>query len=286
MAALRGLCIADVLRLKIINEGILRAFLHIIDKPPNSAILVEISAILCGFSSLYETHIDLLQPAVLHSIFLLAMGDIVEAQQFGSTTLANLASNSSNHDKLIEANAICNLLIMCDYSNNKVKSSATRALANFASNSNRHELLLDEGCLKVMIRTLNCSDSYNNMYSALFFSILCENNTLHQILSIPEIIQPLFHLIVLDTALTETIRYSVLALANLANSGQSHPFILSEIEIQLNSFFNLSNNNDIETQRYFGLLLSNLGENINSHNLLSTPIALSKILILFKSDEI
>ena len=48
------------------------------------------------------------------------MGDIIEAQQFGSTTLANLASNSSNHDKLIEANAICNLLIMCDYNDHKV----------------------------------------------------------------------------------------------------------------------------------------------------------------------
>ena len=99
-----------------------------------------------------------------------------------------------------------------------------------------------------MIRILNSSDPYNNMFSTLFFSILCENDELHNIISIPEVLQPLFHLIVQqnDSVIIETIRYSVLALANLANSGQSHPFILSEIEIQMNSFFNLCLNDDMK----------------------------------------
>ena len=74
-AALRGVCVTDVLRLRIINEGVLRAFLHIIDAPPSNAILY-------GFSSLCQWYIDLLQPAALHSIFLLAMGDVVETQQW------------------------------------------------------------------------------------------------------------------------------------------------------------------------------------------------------------
>ena len=70
-----------------------------------------------------------------------------------------------------------------------------------------------------MIRILSSSDSYNNMLSALFFSMLCENHALQQILSIAEIIQSLFHLVVMtDCASMETIRYSVLALANLAEA--------------------------------------------------------------------
>eukprot|EP01084_Bolivina_argentea_P154510 269337_1 len=125
------------------------------------------------------------------------------------------------------------------------------------------------------------------MFCALFFSILCANHSLHDILCIAEIIQPLFHLIVLqrDDDQIETIRYSVLALANIAHCGQSHPFILSEIEIQMNSFFSLALfDKDTETQRYFGLLLSNLAENVNAHALLSTPVALGKIVSLLEAD--
>ena len=44
-----GLCVADVLRLRIINECVLRTFLQLSDAPPSNAILVEISAIPCVF---------------------------------------------------------------------------------------------------------------------------------------------------------------------------------------------------------------------------------------------
>lgn len=285
-AALRGLCFADILRLKIINEGCLRAFLSIIDKPPSDHILVEIAAILCGFSSLYETHIDLIQPTVLNGIFLLAMGDIVESQQYSSTCIANLASNTANHQKLIDCNAIPNLLIMCDYHDPKVKSSSTRALSNFASDVSRHEALMKhENLLPTMIRVLNSSDSYNNMFSALFFAILSDNSDLHEELCTPQLIQPLFHLSIMPESMLQCRRYSLLALANLASHGQSHPFILSEIEIQLNAFFSIA---DIQTPRdfdkesleYFGLLLSNLAQNVNSHELLAQPAVLTKILNL------
>ena len=56
VAALRGLCIADVLRLKIINEGVLRAFLQIIDNPPNNAILVKYQQFYVDFH-LFMKHI-------------------------------------------------------------------------------------------------------------------------------------------------------------------------------------------------------------------------------------
>jgi len=143
LAALRGLATQDLMRLRIINEGALRGFIMLIDDPPSDHILVEIAAVLCSFSSLYETHIDLLQSAVLHSIFLLAMGDIVESQRYAATALANLASNTANHNKLIQANAIPNLITMCDFQDPRVRGSAARALANISADPQRHRELVN-----------------------------------------------------------------------------------------------------------------------------------------------
>lgn len=105
---------------------------------------------------------------------------------------------------------------------------------------------------------------------------------------------------------TESTRYAVLALSNLAANINSHGLIMDEIQVglcglaafasasspsnmllqmQLNAFFELASSKDVEVQRYFSMMLSNLASNEDLHEFLSSRACFQAVNSILLADS-
>ena len=286
VSALRGLTSDDNLKMELLRLGALKELVNLVDTIDNSELLVEIAATMAGLTNLIETHSEMLQPSSINAVMVLAMLDLQpHVQVHAANTLASLASNPDAHPNIVYANGIDNLVHLAMSRDETVRAGATRALANLSSNRAYQGDLIHAGCLDVITASLKENDQASLYFSCIMCAIISENIEYHPYVCVKEILQPLSLLVTSLDDHTESTRYAVLALSNLAANINSHGLIMDEIQMQLNAFFELASSNDVEVQRYFAMLLSNLASNEDLHEFLSSRACFQAVNSVLLADS-
>jgi hypothetical protein len=195
LSVLRCLSVDDLVKPRLINEGLLKQMIHLVESPVAAKVIIEVAAVLNNMSTSFDSHREMASTPMLHAFFALLQTDLEEVHFYVINALANLASNAETHLQLDETNVPHTMLKWCSNTDDRIRIGATRGLANLCSNRGLHRNLVRLGLLPVLLRMFTDPEMQCRLFSVLMIAILSEDPLLLEELRLVGYIPALFKLL-------------------------------------------------------------------------------------------
>jgi HEAT repeat protein len=195
-------------------------------------------------------------------------------------TVANLAEDAENMDKIVDANAIPPLMMTLAQGSPIVQREACRALGNLSANIEYGDMVLRAGAQPPLLILLRADDVVCQRMAAMSLANLTSNLRNQGRMIAEGLLEPIkaLCLTALDPKAStdaETVRYALLAVANLAVSHGNHPKLLDTLLPLLAEF---AKHRDVRCRQHAVFALGNLCGNHDNLERISAAGCLKTII--------
>ena len=283
-AALRGLSASGDIKMKIVQEGGLEPLGRLL-LSREIELLREVTACFCNLSLSDENKNEVARCGVIPALITRMQTEDMEISSFCCACLANLAEISENQELIVMEGAIKPCLKVMRSRHVEVQREGGRLLANICACdlSEAADIVIENDGHHLLISFLLAHDPASQRVGAFGIGNLCTQQRHRITLRKASVLEPLSSLARSNDVNIEVQKFAMLALVNLADEIENHPFFIDERILQ--SLISLSNSQDRDIRQYAAVAVVKIAKNMDVREKVTNEGGLEPVLYLARTEN-